>query len=615
MRVYVFLFIINIFVLISLCTNSIVSLYSNDDSIYHEIPSTYVYKHGQSFVDDEEDIEYEHFEFNQEISMQDSFVNDEHRRASLESSRGNHEQAIKVIKKLIRKYPRSAELYNDCAVFFMRMNKYEQACVYVHQATILDPGHLKAWYNYGTSLLALDRYEESIPVLRKAKSIQPYHNSTLFNLAIALSRSGQPGVAKEVYKELCSINKSASSASAYQNLGVLYMRDGQLPEAVKSFRAALYKRPRYATARYNLAICLRKMGLNKEAKEEYAKLLMVEPDHYKSLINLAHLKSNEQDYAGALPLLKRATTSGKVTHLTYYKLAKCHEAMKQQDEALLALEESLAIKSNYVKAWHMHAQLSFDQSRYETARASVLNAIALKPGEHKYVYLLASIYVELKQPSQAVGLYKKATALDETHYLSWYNLGLNQYRCDEYKSAIAAFNKAVILAPQSHRAWYMLGLAQYNVGELHKALNSFTESNKRQEHYRSLYNMALCYESMDDTEAALSLYKQALAIEPLHKQSLARLAKLYMHLNQSEKALKICKKLLSLNRNDKTAYVIAKRLVDKKATKTARPFLNLLLEENHALESKAKSLLHSQAVRLDEQESAQEESTEQELTH
>ncbi|MDF1538795.1 MAG: tetratricopeptide repeat protein [Candidatus Thorarchaeota archaeon] len=79
----------------------------------------------------------------------------------------------------------------------------------IHKAANLDASSYRAWFNLGTTLVAVGKYDDAEASIRKAANLQP------------------------------------SSAEAWYNLGNLLGRQKRVSEAEESFRKAVEIKPRY----------------------------------------------------------------------------------------------------------------------------------------------------------------------------------------------------------------------------------------------------------------------------------------------------------------------------------------------------------------------------------
>ncbi|MBU1122327.1 MAG: tetratricopeptide repeat protein [Candidatus Omnitrophota bacterium] len=88
---------------------------------------------------------------------------------------------------------------------------------------------------------------------------------------------------------------SPNSAKAHNNMGDIHSGEGNLKEAVKSFKRAIELKPNYAHAYHNLAHTYQQMGYLEEAIKNYKEAININENLYQSYRNLGviYLERNE----------------------------------------------------------------------------------------------------------------------------------------------------------------------------------------------------------------------------------------------------------------------------------------------------------------------------------
>ncbi len=94
---------------------------------------------------------------------------------------------------------------------------------------------------------------------------------------------------------------SPSSPNTHNNMGDLYYRHGDLPNALREFNRAIELNPDYADAYHNLASTYRLMGKLKEAEEAYKRAIALKPILWQSYQDLTtmYFQAGEYDAAKA----------------------------------------------------------------------------------------------------------------------------------------------------------------------------------------------------------------------------------------------------------------------------------------------------------------------------
>jgi Tfp pilus assembly protein PilF len=111
---------------------------------------------------------------------------------------------------------------------------------------------------------------------------------------------------------------------AYNTLGVVYRRHGNMREAERVFRHLLEREPENPTVISNLAAVLRGAGQLAEAQVQLQKLQRIEPYPPFHFFDQAQLALKRGDLKGALALFKRELDRNPTYHAAHFGLAVTH---------------------------------------------------------------------------------------------------------------------------------------------------------------------------------------------------------------------------------------------------------------------------------------------------
>lgn len=105
--------------------------------------------------------------------------------------------------------------------------------------------------------------------------------------ALELIKSGKGTAAEPSLTQLA--RAYPQFAGPELNLGLIYLRDGRLPEAVAAFQAALERNPHSAVAGDELGIALRRSGKFAEAEAAYQAAIAADENYAPAHLNLGVL--------------------------------------------------------------------------------------------------------------------------------------------------------------------------------------------------------------------------------------------------------------------------------------------------------------------------------------
>jgi tetratricopeptide (TPR) repeat protein len=104
------------------------------------------------------------------------------------------------------------------------------------RALTLDPNSVNAHYWYGTYLLHLGRFSESLEEIEKAQKLDPHSSSILADKGLVLFHSGQTEQAAELLKQLAAAEPEFLSPHNY--LATVHLAQGEYPQYLVERRKA-----------------------------------------------------------------------------------------------------------------------------------------------------------------------------------------------------------------------------------------------------------------------------------------------------------------------------------------------------------------------------------------
>ena len=162
----------------------------------------------------------------------------------------------------VAKSPAKPRAFAILANALERKHEYDEAALYYRKALSLNPRNAdEIHYNLGNVLLVQGKIDEAVDHFRTALSLNPDAAPIRLNLAYAFSLKGDNIAAFNELQEL--IRRHPEEPRAHNNLGILYMQQGKLKEAVFHFTEALTLQPNYKQARINLEAALLRLDERK----------------------------------------------------------------------------------------------------------------------------------------------------------------------------------------------------------------------------------------------------------------------------------------------------------------------------------------------------------------
>ncbi len=160
---------------------------------------------------------------------------------------GGHEDALKLIDRLLRSRSNSPELLNARAVCLNFMGAIDDARMELHRAIDICPTYSDAWNNLGCIHFALDDLDEAEGCFARSLLMEE-SPSTLMNIGLVHFMRDD---ASEALKTFTRALELEPSAEALNLIGIIAVREGDMVRALELFDAALDRSPDFAGALEN----------------------------------------------------------------------------------------------------------------------------------------------------------------------------------------------------------------------------------------------------------------------------------------------------------------------------------------------------------------------------
>jgi len=261
-----------------------------------------------------------------------------------------------------------------------RQGKLQTALEHYTHAILAQPDSALAWYNCGDVLLALGRYEESIPPLTKAVELSPETKLYHYDLGLALYYLNRY---KEASREFAGIVaddpqlKRASSTlvlSSLTNLALSQGRLGRPDEAANTFAPA---RQTAIDVLYNLGRLMLLAKRPAEAIDPLQAAALLAPDSEEIIHGVGRALSELKRDSEAAPFLVRATTLNPRCTDAWYDLGRVLLRLKQRKKARSCYLTTLRLDPKYAWAYYDLACLDALEHKPDAAFKNLEKAVAL----------------------------------------------------------------------------------------------------------------------------------------------------------------------------------------------------------------------------------------------
>lgn len=175
------------------------------------------------------------------------------------------------------------------------------------------------------------------------------------------------------------VAKFPKSSIARNNLGSLYLDQGEYPLALSELNAALTLRPSYIDPYINLGLAFLDMNNLSEAQKYLEKALVIDAKSPRANLNLGVILEKQGDYSRALVHYQAAVTLDPELSVAWHNLGVIYYRNKNLDKALEIFQKAISVNPNQAETFHNMGVVYAETSRYEKAIESFQMAIAIDP--------------------------------------------------------------------------------------------------------------------------------------------------------------------------------------------------------------------------------------------
>lgn len=227
---------------------------------------------------------------------------------------------------------------------------------------------VKKAYNDGNNAYKLGQYQEAIGHYDKALTQDSTFFKAYYGKGLTLKKLRKYADAIKAYKG--AIRHNPSYTEAYVALGKIYSQTNQPDNAIKTYNAAVEYDPQSYKAYYELgAIYLDKKKDYNKAAQNFTKATQINPNYDLAFYSLGVSLTELRRYDEALLALDNAlaVTARKKWHTPYYRMAVIYNKQGNSSKAKQAADEALKRKRNYAPAAFEAGKASKDLGQFNQA--------------------------------------------------------------------------------------------------------------------------------------------------------------------------------------------------------------------------------------------------------
>lgn len=225
------------------------------------------------------------------------------------------QDSIKLTDRMIALAPRSAPLYNDRGVIYVKKGEYALAMADFNKAIELNSKYYEVYHNRG----------------------------------IVYSTTGQDDLALQEFARSLQINPKYFPV--YDNRGRIYCSRGQYDLAISDYNTAIRLNPEFVDAYNGRGNVCEKQGKLDVALADFNKAISINPKYFYSYHNRANIYMSRGDFAKAISDYSKAIRLNPKFADAYNNRGNSFRRLGKYDLAVSDFDNTLKADPNYIDAY------------------------------------------------------------------------------------------------------------------------------------------------------------------------------------------------------------------------------------------------------------------------
>jgi tetratricopeptide (TPR) repeat protein len=285
-------------------------------------------------------------------------------------------RAATLFEEVVARQPENLTAKNNLAVLALREGDVEEAMGHVRDVLREDNQNVGALNTLGLIYSQRDNMSLAKYVFEKAIRISycesaPGETEESAEEAVQedLDESGEEEAAekqeKPEEKDECV---KRPDPDVHNNLGLVFMKEENVPGAVNQFRAAINANPNYLESRLNLGAILIEYLDYKRAGNQFSEAVRIAPNNCTAHLGLGAAKYGAGEFETAAENYKYYVDKCDADHKSsYQRLAKLYESqLNDPKQAISYYEKLIELEDDDKKVKNYNAMINFLQSQVES---------------------------------------------------------------------------------------------------------------------------------------------------------------------------------------------------------------------------------------------------------
>ncbi len=414
-------------------------------------------------------------------------------------------------------YYLNGTIHEEAGEMYLAVIQYQLAHIY-------DPESVEIILSLAKTYLKLGEHKAAGILLENGRKSDSENEELLIALLQSYVYSGQFHQAVRLFDELKQLRPL--NENELKQFALVLTKMNRLDESLTIYNSILVdfgEQPWVLDKIAHIHILKRDID---SAKKIFYKILDIDPDNHSVLFLLGSIELNDKNFKDAETLFRSALNI-EPGELKYWSSLMGALDLQKEDEELLNVT-SEAIKSFPESAFffEMHGNVLTTLKRYEEAIVALQQSIALDSARLSSYQSLGYLYHDQKNWEKSAEVYDAALLQDSDNPLILnnyaYMLSMQKFRLED---ALDMVEKALKVEPDNPTYLDTRGWVHYQMGNYDRALQDILKASQSVEENAEIYeHLGYIHEARGDNEKAKEIWRKAYELDP-ENEKYKRLAK------------------------------------------------------------------------------------------
>ncbi|HUB66555.1 MAG TPA: tetratricopeptide repeat protein [Candidatus Methylacidiphilales bacterium] len=275
---------------------------------------------------------------------------------------------------------------------------------------------------------------------------------------------------------------------AYDNIGNLLLKKGQMDTAIGEFETALAIQPNYTDTHNNLGNGLLQKGQVDGAIEQFQEALKINPNDVKTHNNLGNALAQKGLTGEAIIHYQQALQSNPDSAEIGNNLGLALSQEGRLDEAIAAYQQALQTNPDFPEAHYNLGNALSQKGELDEAIAHYQKAVQIDPDYTKACNSLGLALARKGDVNGAIEQLQIALEITPNDASLHDNLGWFLLQKGDLGGAIEQYQKAIRFNPGDANTYNGLGIALFRQGQSAKAISAFQKAVQLNPNYTDAHN-------------------------------------------------------------------------------------------------------------------------------